>query len=80
MVLVEGDAANFSVPFPEEWKVSSDERLEDYVKIRTRIVERVRGWQPNTVAIADLEPYALTLRKAQVGLPVILYVPATRPS
>jgi hypothetical protein len=67
VVLVEGDADNFSVPYREEWNLTSAERFEDYAQIRTRITERLTNWRADAVVVADLEPFALKRGKAQMS-------------
>jgi Holliday junction resolvasome RuvABC endonuclease subunit len=62
VVLVDGDKASFTVPFREEWKLADDERLNDYVEIRKRLVERMRRWKPDAACIEQLEGLALTMR------------------
>jgi hypothetical protein len=63
VVLVDGDKTSFTVPFREEWKLADDRRLDDYVEIRKRLVERMRQWKPDVACIVQLE--GLALKKAR---------------
>ena len=60
VVLVDGDSASFTVPFREEWKLADESRLDDYVEIRKRVVERMNQWEPDIVCIVQLEGLALS--------------------
>src|SRR5712671_5843239 len=59
VVLVEGDKVTFTVPFREEWKLADDRRLDDYVEIRKRLVERMKQWKPDMACVVQLEGFAL---------------------
>lgn len=66
VVLVDGDASSFDVPFREEWLLSSANRCDDYVQIRKRLADRVKRWTPDVVCVEPVEPIAL--RKASGGM------------
>ncbi|MGO8994558.1 MAG: hypothetical protein ACLQVI_14670 [Polyangiaceae bacterium] len=59
VVLVDGNRTAFTVPFREEWKLADDRRLDDYVEIRKRLVERMKQWKPDVACIVQLEGFAL---------------------
>jgi hypothetical protein len=60
IAFVVGTADGFEVRHHDEWVVRQEEgRLDDYVQIRTRLIEHLRAWQPDYVCIAPLEPAAL---------------------
>jgi hypothetical protein len=59
VVLVDGDKTSFTVPFREEWKLADDKRLDDYVEIRKRLVERMKQWKPDVACVVQLEGFAL---------------------
>jgi hypothetical protein len=48
--------------------VGEEQRLGDYGQMRLRIMEHLRAWEPDVVAIADLEPYALKMRRASLAM------------
>jgi len=67
VVLVEGDAAHFTVPFREEWKLADESRLDDYVEIRKRLVERLNQWKPDAACIVPLEAFALSKSRPTIA-------------
>lgn len=54
-------------PFCDEWSLSAADRLDDYVALRARLVEKLEQWKPDTVCITAFEPFALTKGRAQAS-------------
>ena len=64
---LESTAGPTSCHFHDEWNLSGSDRLNDYVALRTRLVERLQQWRPDTVCITAFEPFALTKGRAQAS-------------
>jgi hypothetical protein len=61
IVGIEKDGDNVQVFFSDEWKASSDgDRAEKYVELRKRLVERLKGWNPDAVCVAPIEAKAIS--------------------